>query len=62
MLKRYLRAARDAMSGKLDGVPEHDARRPLTPTGTNLLGMVKHAAACEIGYFGATFDRPERSG
>ncbi|MFC7340183.1 DinB family protein [Saccharopolyspora griseoalba] len=34
------------------------ASRPLTPTGTNLLGMVKHLAACEIGYFGATFDRP----
>lgn len=58
VLQRYLRAARDAMSWKLDGVSEYDARRPLTPTGTNLLGMVKHLAACEIGYFGATFDRP----
>ncbi|WP_344132401.1 DinB family protein [Saccharopolyspora halophila] len=61
VLQRYLRAARDAMSWKLDGVSECDARRPLTPTGTNLPGMVKHLAACEIGYFGATFDRRSRA-
>lgn len=57
-LHRYLRAARDSMLWKLDGVSEYDARRPLTPTGTNLLGLVKHVAACEIGYFAVTFDRP----
>ena len=33
-------------------------RRPITPTGTNLLGMVKHVAYVEFGYFGYTFDRP----
>jgi hypothetical protein len=33
-------------------------RRPLTPTGTNLLGLVKHLALVEIGYFGDTFGRP----
>jgi uncharacterized damage-inducible protein DinB len=57
-LRRYLQQARDALVWKLDGLPEYDIRRPLTPTGTNLLGLVKHVAGCEIGYFGQTFDRP----
>ena len=46
------------MLWKVDGLPEYDIRRPLTPTGTNLLGLVKHLAGCEIGYFGHTFGRP----
>ncbi|KOV89944.1 hypothetical protein ADL03_00610 [Nocardia sp. NRRL S-836] len=37
---------------------EYDVRRPLTPTGTNLLGLVKHAAGVELNYFGRVFDRP----
>jgi uncharacterized damage-inducible protein DinB len=57
-LHRYLRAAREAVLWKLDGLSEYDARRPLTPTGTNLLGLVKHLASVELGYFGATFGRP----
>lgn len=57
-LHRYLRAARDALLWKLDGLSEYDVRRPLTPTGTNLLGLVKHVACVEVGYFGATFGRP----
>lgn len=32
--------------------------RPLTPTGTNLLGLVKHLAGVEAGYFGDIFGRP----
>ncbi|MDQ3885875.1 MAG: DinB family protein [Actinomycetota bacterium] len=36
----------------------HDIRRPLTPTGTNLLGLIKHLAGVELGYFGYTFERP----
>ncbi len=28
------------------------------PTGTNLLGLVKHLASVELGYFGDTFGRP----
>ena len=46
------------MLWKLDGLSEYDIRRPLTPTGTNLLGLVKHLTSCEFGYFGATFGRP----
>ena len=57
-LHRYLRAAREAMVWKLDGLSEYDIRRPLTPTGTNLLGLVKHLASVELGYFGPTFGRP----
>lgn len=57
-LQRYLQRARDALLWKLEGLSEYDVRRPLTPTGTNLLGLVKHVAGCEIEYFGATFGRP----
>ncbi|MDQ3982024.1 MAG: DinB family protein [Actinomycetota bacterium] len=57
-LKRYLETAREAVLWKLDGLDEYEIRRPLTPTGTNLLGLVKHLASVEAGYFGATFGRP----
>jgi hypothetical protein len=57
-LQRYLQAACDALLWKLDGLSEYDIRRPLTPTGTNLLGLIKHVASCEVGYFGDTFGRP----
>ncbi|MFF5081859.1 DinB family protein [Actinoplanes sp. NPDC000266] len=57
-LHRYLQQAREALLWKLEGVSEYDARRPLVPTGTNLLGLVKHMAGVEAGYFGETFGRP----
>lgn len=57
-LHGYLRAARETLLWKLDGLGEYDLRRPLTPTGTNLLGLVKHLVGCELGYFGHTFARP----
>ncbi|WP_406307211.1 DinB family protein [Streptomyces sp. NBC_00885] len=57
-LLRYLQDAREALLWKLDGLSEYDVRRPLTPTGTNLLGLVKHIAGVELGYFGDTFGRP----
>lgn len=57
-LIEYLQSARDAMVWKVEGLSEYDARRPLTPTGTNLLGLVKHLASVELGYFGDTFGRP----
>jgi uncharacterized damage-inducible protein DinB len=57
-LQRYLQTGRDAMLWKLEGLSEYDVRRPLTPTGTNLLGLVKHLAYVEAGYFGSTFGRP----
>lgn len=57
-LHGQLRTARNVLLWKLDDVSEYDVRRPLTPTGTNLLGLVKHLALVEYGYFGDTFDRP----
>ncbi|MFI6908743.1 DinB family protein [Nonomuraea sp. NPDC050394] len=53
-----LRRDRKALLWKLDGLSEYDARRPLTATGTNLLGLVKHVASVEARYFGEVFDRP----
>ncbi|WP_329375265.1 DinB family protein [Streptomyces sp. NBC_01483] len=57
-LLHYLQAAREALLWKLEGLSEYDVRRPLTPTGTNLLGLVKHIAGVELGYFGDTFGQP----
>ena len=57
-LQDYLQIARDAVLWKLDGLSEYDVRRPLVRTGTNLLGLVKHLASVEVGYFGDTFGRP----
>jgi hypothetical protein len=57
-LQRYLRVQRDALLSKLDGVSEYDVRRPQVPTGTNLLGIVKHVAYVQLGYLGDCFGRP----
>jgi uncharacterized damage-inducible protein DinB len=57
-LRNYLQRGRDALLWKLEGLSEYDVRRPMTPTGTNLLGLVKHLAYVELGYFGETFGRP----
>ena len=56
-LLHYLQADRDALMWKLEGLSERDLRLPRTPTGTNLIGIVKHMANVEIGYFGDTFGR-----
>ncbi len=57
MLVRYLQNERDAALWKLEGVSEYDVRRPLTPTGSNLLGIVKHLASVDLGYFVSSFGR-----
>jgi hypothetical protein len=49
-LQRYLQQGRDAVVSKLDGLSEYDIRRPVMPSGTNLLGLVKHLASVEHGY------------
>jgi len=56
-LHSYLCGARETLVWKLDGLSEYDIRRPLTPTGTNLLGLVKHSTATHLGYFGEVFGR-----
>ena len=57
-LRRYLQIAREVLLWKLEGLSDYDIRRPMVPTGTNLLGLVKHVAGVEAGYFGDVFDRP----
>jgi uncharacterized damage-inducible protein DinB len=57
-LMRYLQRGRDSLLWKLDGLGEYDVRRPMVPTGTNLLGLVKHVASVETGYFGDVFGKP----
>lgn len=57
-LHRYLKVARASLLWKLEGLSEYDLRRPITPTGTNLLGLVKHVASVEAGYLGDIFGRP----
>ena len=57
-LHQKMRAAREALLTKLDGLSDIDVRRPLTTTGTNLLGLVKHNAVSDSRYFGLVFDRP----
>jgi uncharacterized damage-inducible protein DinB len=53
---------KEALSGFLDhyrqvtldvckGLSEEQLRRVMTPTGTSLLGLVKHLAYCEQGWF-----------
>jgi uncharacterized damage-inducible protein DinB len=57
-LLRALRAGRDALLWKLEGLSERDVRWPVVPTGTNLLGLVKHVASVEAWYLGDVFGRP----
>jgi uncharacterized damage-inducible protein DinB len=58
VLHRYLRQGREVVVWKLEGLGEYDVRRPMTPTGTNLLGLVKHLAIIDSEYFGVVFGRP----
>jgi uncharacterized damage-inducible protein DinB len=48
---------RDAVLWKLEDLADDDLRRPMTQSGTNLLGLVKHLAAVEYGWFCDTFGR-----
>lgn len=58
VLHRYLRLQRDQLLAKLDGLDERAMRWPMTPTGTNLLGLVKHVAGVQLGYFTEVFGQP----
>ena len=60
--RRYLHEdlqwARQSVLDRLEGLSEYDLRRPLTVTGTSLLGLVKHLTLSEAVYLGDLFDRP----
>ena len=55
--RHHLRTRRETVRWKVDGLDELDLRLPRTPTGTNLLGLVKHLAGCEVEYFGECLGR-----
>jgi hypothetical protein len=57
-LHGHLQWIREGLLSKLDGLSDYDIRRPLTVTGTNLLGLVKHLTVTEGWYFGEIFGRP----
>lgn len=59
-LTRYVQRQRDALVWKVEGIGERQARWPMTPTGTNLLGLLKHVGNMEYAYFGEVFGRPAR--
>ncbi|WP_267900317.1 mycothiol transferase [Kribbella turkmenica] len=61
-LHQALRQARAGVLQTVEGLPEYSLRRPVTPTGTNLLGMVKHLGSQEYGYLGEAFGRPASGG
>ncbi|WP_433477940.1 DinB family protein [Spirillospora sp. CA-142024] len=56
-LKVSLDRHRDVVLWKLNGLDEERARRPMTPSGTSLLGLTKHLAAVEYNWFCETFGR-----
>ncbi|CAM3532255.1 DinB family protein [Occultella aeris] len=58
ILAHYLDGQNDALLWKLEGLGEYDLRRPLTPSGTNLLGLVKHVSGVEADYLGSVFALP----
>ena len=53
-----LQSHRDVMLWKLEGLSDNELRRPMVPSGTNLIGLVKHLANAEYGWFCETFRRP----
>ncbi|HEY3714494.1 MAG TPA: DinB family protein [Jatrophihabitantaceae bacterium] len=52
---------RDIVLWKLDGLDDEQLRRPMVPSGTNLIGLVKHLARVEYGWFCETFGRPSEA-
>ncbi len=57
VLHTRLGVVRAAVLAAVEGLGEHDLRRPLTPTGTNLIGLVKHLVGVEHVYLGESFGR-----
>ena len=56
-LKASLDRHRDAVLWKLEGLGDDDLRRSMVPSGTSLLGLVKHLGSVEYGWFCETFGR-----
>jgi uncharacterized damage-inducible protein DinB len=56
-LRTSLDRHRDVVLWKIEGLDDEQLRSPMTPSGTSLLGLVKHLAAVEYGWFCETFGR-----
>ncbi|HVX44473.1 MAG TPA: DinB family protein [Mycobacteriales bacterium] len=48
---------REVVLWKLKGLDDAQLRRPMVPSGTNLLGLVKHLASVQFGWFCSCFGR-----
>lgn len=57
-LQASLDRHRQAVLWKAEGLDDASLRRPMTPSGTSVLGLVKHLGAVEYSWFSQTFDRP----
>jgi Protein of unknown function (DUF664) len=57
-LHQYLQQSRENVLSSIEGATEYDIRRPMTPSATNLLGLIKHLAGIELAYLGAAVGRP----
>ena len=57
-LLRDVQRELDNLAGTLEGPGEHDARRPMTPTGTSLLPLVKNVLSVELGHLAECVGRP----
>jgi uncharacterized damage-inducible protein DinB len=57
VLAGFLELYRGILPRKLAGLSEDDARRPLVPSGTTLLGLVKHLASVEREWFGQILEQ-----
>ncbi len=51
LLNRYLDAYRGAIKWKVQGLTRDEATRSMVPSGTSLLGILKHMAYVEQGWF-----------
>ncbi len=58
LLLQYLQRERDNLVGTLDGLSQYDVRRPMTPTGTSLLPLVKNVLSVELGHLAECVGRP----
>ncbi|MBD1539332.1 DinB family protein [Arthrobacter sp. S13_S34] len=56
-LREYLNDAREAILWKCEGLSDAQARTPLTPTGTHVMGLLLHLAVTESQYFISCFGR-----
>jgi uncharacterized damage-inducible protein DinB len=57
-LRASLDRHRAVVRWKVADLDEERLRRPMTPSGTSLLGLVKHLASVEYAWFCSTFGRP----